>query len=505
MMPTDSSILVDLIDNEGNKTTGLIKVQMASEMWNISFYRQSGTMTRNGQEIKRYSVFSDCCIPICHCEKIIVEQLKVTVKGSRINISFLFQNNDDIVRFFDYLNVKVKFESLLYLPGTFILKNKKNYLDSVFCPLNYSFSQLPNHLAPLSLKDVQIGNFIFSSPIETTRNINYESFWEMFDEDGKVKDINEFLSNIYNAELDPSIRIEAWKMGFDHSLLSLTNAERAEKYNENLQNYKIIKNEWKQTTIRQWNCSPNTQQLINDLEQFISEQDLSRFGDSAEKVKKLMFEILLTNSVWDKDNASCEPILLKLFVPIFNECVVSENDDKITIVGLSNPMEYDEAGAIVMQIYDSFLKGIRYRDIFKIEKEPLIKTIFLNISTIIMNQFPPLLDLLNQKYVNDLQFIFQDLLELFLNAFPPENMMRIWFSIGSRNDVIEYLSSFVAVFIYSLSPAFCDQMIFQYEDFLEIYKENKSSLNPIRILNWTGKLQSLLHPPMIEPVNVQSE
>jgi hypothetical protein len=424
------------------------------------------------------------------------DRLIVTLSGSRSRCVLYFTRDHDITHFLTYIAGKVRLKNSDCNPCVYLLEP----LDSnvtIVTPFNAtSLPQSSPHSnkAPsrVSLQRIQHPGLVFKtdSKVEVMTAAQYRS---LFDEDGRIKDLETFPGIFYNLEVDLEVVGDLWKLLLHPDDAQRTAAERHDNDVENRERYAKVKRQWQATTPRQWRNYPEFRSLVDLLESDLCDkQELFSHFDNPACVQRIAFNILLTLSFWNWDSAAYVPGLITFLSPFLDSFVRSADCQTVTAHdGSSVPIE--DAEADIFWCFTGFYEHNQLSDLVKPPKQPLLKPLFIAIGYILDDNFQDLLQLLYQKHAFSLDFLRDDCSKWFTTCFQSSDVRRLWISILSFTSSFQFFQCFIVSLLFSLAPQFVEMNPLNSDEFVRRFHNLKKKVELNLLLLNAKKLMEILH------------
>ena len=305
----DPTVSVLFISSRVPSKHGFIKLQYNDGNTILSFFPPSLKSIRDPaqfpEDVYQFSDFS-------YIEVDKSDEMKLFFVAPLFKVEIKFDRIEDKDRILTYISNKVNMVHTDFNPYVFLLENSKlDNQNQFLIPILPDVLDNEDQKQVLKLSRIKNDDLEFDYSGEKDKEvkvIDEDMLKNYLDEDGKVKNVKEFLSMLYNKDIDPSIEEFVWKLLLYNDYLEISNEERIEKDNEKRKIYKTILNQWKTTTKRQWINDSNLRKLVEMLEKDIKENEklFCKFSN-VKCAQKMAFDIFLTFSFYRREigRASC--------------------------------------------------------------------------------------------------------------------------------------------------------------------------------------------------------
>ena len=305
---------------------------------------------------------------------------------------------------------------------------------------------------------------------------------------------------MFNSTVDPSIQSQIWKLFLyksDKQAYLLNSEQRKELEIDYRKIYSLIKSQWRSVTQRQWDNDTDLQNLVILLEKDInSNSNLFSSFSNPKSMMKLAFNILLTISIYNHDNASYIPKMIQLLVPFLSSFCIDveyngiDNEIATNIKGEKVPAEEIESD--IFWCFYNFYIDNQIFNLIRPSKTFDLKTLFVEAGKLLESYFQSLLQLLFQKHAYSLDFLRNDCVWWFSDIFNVEDLKRLWLSVLVSKNWLEFYERFICALLYSVIPQLGEINPLMREDFLLRFQDIKKNLDLNVILENTKALINLI-------------
>jgi hypothetical protein len=180
----------------------------------------------------------------------------------------------------------------------------------------------------------------------------------------------------------------------------------------------------------------------------------------------LMFDLMVTYSLYNFDGAAYNPALLKLLFP-FVDAFVAQNGENDT-----------NCASEVFRVFTFFFeaKESDFGDLKKASKQPFVRKVLHEVGILVKAKFPDLLQLLVQNHVFTLDFLREDISVWFLDVFATADVRRLWIALFLQPSITEAFVSFVIALLIAALRQMEDFDPLCSEEFVERFGEVKRRL-----------------------------
>lgn len=508
MLAQDTNINLCLINDIGDTRKGLLKMQHNNGNVSLSFYPELQTdPPKQKCQSKRIAQIPDNVYQLSDFTMIEMDSkdhLIVTLSGSRSRCILYFTRDHDINHFLTYISNKVRLKNSDCNPNVYLLEP----LDTAATPVTpYNATFLPQssphaNKAPsrVSLQRIQHKELLFQTD-EAVKQMTKEEYRDLFDSEGRIKNMETFPSIFYNKEVDLAVAGDLWKLLLNPGDATKTASERKQTDIKNRELYKQVKRQWQVTTPRQWINYPLFRNLVQSLEDDLDHnENLFKEFKRPDCVKRIAFNILLTLAAWNWDGAayaenSNDPIpgLLITFLSPFLDSFIKDADCKTVTTHEGEVVDIEEAEADIFWCFEQFYEYNQLCDLVRPSSQPLLKKLFIAIGFILEENFPDLLQLLYQKHALSLDFLRDDVSKWFTTCFQKEDVRRLWVSILSFTSSFQFFQCFIVSLLFSLAPQFVEMNPLNGEEFIRRFHNLKKGVNMNLLLLNAQKLMEILN------------
>lgn len=524
MSGQDAIIHLVYIDRSNHQTKGILKMQHNNGNVSLSFFPE----TQNQQNQRKNAQIPNLIFQLGDFTMIEINPDNpnvISLAGTRNKCTLNFDSENDSNKFFDYINQKLHLRHSCSNANVYILENLDPSTNppSKFMPTILPKPQQASNISPTQviLKNLVKSGFIFSDQKDPPQPQTFtaDDFKTYLDENGAVKDIEDLNKHLFNATVDLSIQGSIWKLYLfkkDKPAYLLDKAARDEIEAEYHNVYSLVKSQWRTITQRQWDNDTELQKLVLLIESDIKKNS-SLFSSftNPQSIMKFAFNILLTVSIYNNDEASYIPKMVQFLVPFLSSFILDAHyggEETATMV-TNEVIPIDKAEADVFWCFYNFYID---NEIFKLmpnSKLCNLKSLFVEAGKLISGQFQPLLQLLYQKYVTSLDFLTEDLIWWFSDIFNVEELKRLWLSILVDGPWNTFYQCFICSILYSITPQLGQMYPLQTEDFLIRFDEIKKHFDLNILLSNTKALYEIIKPkkpvetppPQQQPTKTVSE
>lgn len=499
MIAQDTNINLCLINEKNQPKKGLLKMQHNNGNVSLSFYPEmEQKQTAKGQP-KRIAQIPECVYQLSDFTMIEMDskdRLIVTLSGSRSHCVLYFTRDNDITHFLHYIANKVRLKNSDCNPHVYLLEPLDS-TQSIVTPFISTTLPTPNTLANkapsrVSLQRIQHPGLVFKTD-SAVKTMSAEEYNTLFDEEGKIKDLEAFPGIFYNVDVDLAVAGDLWKLLLNREEATQTRAERNAKEEENRLLYSKVKKQWQMTTPRQWQNHPELRNLVNLLEtDLVDNAQLFEHYEHPTCVQRIAFNVLLTLSCWNWDSAGYVQGLISFLSPFLDSFIKDADCEFVTAHdGSKVPIEIAEAD--IFWCFAQFYDKNQLCDLVRPSRQPLIKPLFIAIGYILEDNFPDLLHLLYQKHAFSLDFLRDDCSKWFTTCFKSNDVRRLWVSILSFTSSFQFFQCFIVSLLFSLAPSFVEMNPLNSDEFVRRFHTLKIKVELNLLLQNAIKLKEILH------------
>lgn len=498
MLAQDTNINLCFINEKEETKKGLLKMQHNNGNVSLSFYPEYlPDPTKPQKRIAQIPEYVNQLSDFTMIEMDSKDRLIVNLSGSRAHCVLYFTRDNDIKHFLDYISGKVKLKNSDCNPCVYLLEPLDSTQNTKVAPFNSTslpVSAPHANKAPsrVSLQKIKCEDLVFQIDSEVEK-MEASEYRELFDESGKIKNMDEFPIIFYNKDVDLEVAGDLWKLLLNTENAQKTYEERKKQDLLNKEEYIKVKNQWKATTIHQWWNHPDLRNLIDLLEEdLVANQNLFDHFQHPSCVQQIAFNILLTQSIYNWDNASYIKGLVTFLSPFIDsfikdaDCnfVTKHNDEKVPIIDVESE---------IFWCFNEFYEHNSLSNLIRPSSQPMIKPLFIAIGYILEENFADLLQLLNQKHVSSLDFLTPDVSKWFTTCFQNSDIRRLWISILSFTSSFQFFQCFIVSLLFSLAPNFVEMNPLNGDEFIKRFHSLKKNVSLNLLLTNTTKLIKILH------------
>lgn len=501
MIPQDTNINLCLISDSGATTKGLLKMQHNNGNVSLSFYPELVIDSQKGKnQSKRIAQIPDCVFQLSDFTMIEMDQndrLVVTLSGSRQRCVLYFTRDNDITHFLNYIGGKVRLKNSDCNPRVYLLEPLDStasvvtpFLSTALPSTSTRTTKAPSRV---SLHRIQHPDLVFSTNVQVSQ-MSAESYNSLFDSEKQIIDKSKFPGIFYNVDVDLAVAGDLWKLLLepDSAKAELSLAERQEKTNHNRVMYREIKRQWQETTPRQWKNHGELRDLVALLEKDLMENShLFQHFEHPGFVQKIAFNVLMTLSFWNWDNAAYVKGLITFLAPFLNSFIKDANLESVTLHDGSSLCTNDSE-ADIFWCFTIFYDHNSLCDLVRPSTKPLLKPLFIAIGYILEEHFPDLLDLLRQKHALSLDFLRDDVSKWFTTCFTGDDIRRLWVSVLSFSSSFQFFQCFIVSLLYSLAQSFVEMNPLNSDEFVRRFHVLKKSVDLNLLLLNAQKILEIL-------------
>ena len=481
----DPTVSVLFISSRVPSKHGFIKLQYNDGNTILSFFPPSLKSIRDPaqfpEDVYQFSDFS-------YIEVDKSDEMKLFFVAPLFKVEIKFDRIEDKDRILTYISNKVNMVHTDFNPYVFLLENSKlDNQNQFLIPILPDVLDNEDQKQVLKLSRIKNDDLEFDYSGEKDKEvkvIDEDMLKNYLDEDGKVKNVKEFLSMLYNKDIDPSIEEFVWKLLLYNDYLEISNEERIEKDNEKRKIYKTILNQWKTTPKRQWINDSNLRKLVEMLEKDIKENEklFCKFSN-VKCAQKMAFDIFLTFSFYRWDDGVYNHEFIYFLIPFMTLYIKEANYEKV-IKQNGEVVSFVDAEADIFSMFSSFFKNNKLGDLIYVTNEPFLKKLYQSVGLSLTTFSPEILLLLSQKHVKTLDFLNQDCKSWFGTCFNMQTpaIRRLWVSALSYSDTFSFFTNFLLSYLYSLSSKLIKINPLSHEEFVKRYNLVKTELDLTTLL-----------------------
>lgn len=363
----------------------------------------------------------------------------ILVRNSNI-YKFSFDNDKDIRVFFNYVTSKA---NVLYHPAN------KTYVFGCHgdnSPINiFQDTNLPN-LKDESISPSLESNYkgLIKKNSFTAEVLNEKDYDDLFDESGRPKDINSLREKIYNVDVDKKVARKMWFLLINEDLIKCTESERESYFLSKRETYVSVKKLWKLTTKRQWEYCSELRRNVTEIEKFIlnNSKNFEHFKRPS-LIQKLAFNIVLTATFYDADNADTIIKCTGFVYPLILSFVCDACEESVSLHD-GQTLSWDECESDIFWCFYTILEN----NIISVGPEYYTK-ILQSTGGLLEKYFKEILHyLLNRKSMKTINFIKDDLCSWFTNCFYGNDIVKLFVSIFSFPSSFQFYQCFIVSLLY---------------------------------------------------------
>ena len=498
MIPQDITLSISSPCDNGAIQPGQLKGLHNSGNVTLSFFREL-------PETKKYSQFPEWVHPLGEFTMIQNDpknSLHMTVSGSRTTIHLYFGNDVDFSIFQKYLGSKVRLRMSVCNPLVYILEPPDENITSIppysgtILPQPFGHSTRPKRI---SLQMLQKKGLVFKTESDVSK-LTSSDFKELFDEDGKVKDVVAFSKALYNKDIDRSLLGEIFQLLTLPDFTEKTRDQRDEFIKEKREIYKKVKLQWQLVTFNQWKNYPELREVVDLLESDLIENEavFSHF-EHPNNVQTVAFNVLLTLSIWNHDEALYSKDMFTYVLPFINSFIQDAPDENTISLHNNEQVDTETVEADIFWCFTYFFDNNKISEILSTSNMPKMNQLFSQTGIILEKYLPELLQLLYQKHAHSLDFILHDCCKWFTTCFQTYDIVRLWITTLSftfTTNILDFNKFFISSLLYSLAPLFIEMNPLNSEDFInrfDLIKKEGIDLNLVLVNS--EKLMEIIQQP----------
>lgn len=494
----DITISVALVLKDKEQKSGVVKIQQNNGNMILSFYPELESLTQNRALPKRIAQIAEYICQMCDFKTItrnVDDKLLLTLAGTRSRCGFRFQRDEDVMTFLNCVSKRARLRTSDCDPLVYIIEP----LDTVDGPLSpFRSTALPQKSTHAnrcpgkeSIQKVQQRGMLFSVT-EPVGAISADDYRALFDDDGKIRDMEAFPDVFYNKNIDFSVMGDVWKLLLTPENATKSAQERSDEDQQNRERYEGVKRQWKITTPRQWKNDPELQELVRKLEADLQKnKELFSHFSVPGYAQRIAFNVLMTLSRWNWDGAAYVEGLVVFLSPFLDSFVKDVDAETVT----RHDGSVVDVGVVESEIFWCFAKFYDHNhlcDLMRSNSQPLVKELFISIGYILQDNFPEMLQLLSQKHAFSLDFLSEDCSKWFTTCFKGDDVRRLWVSILTFSSSFQFLQCFIMSLLFSLTPALVEMNPLTTDDFVEKFAALKTTVDLNVVLVNTKKLIRVL-------------
>ena len=323
--------------------------------------------------------------------------------------------------------------------------NVHKYYQELIIHLDKSDSLPKDPLFPLGVAARAAHKRVFDE-IEksiSSQPTKYEKVTEIFDEEGNIKDKENFRKRVYYSGIDHEKMAEALPFIFGVYTLDQTKEEREKQKEEQVKEFNTL---WKQVENLQDDQIKNNKKLTGFFR--VISHDISRTDrqtDAFKEVDKpgltMLSKLLRTYCVFNPPISYLQG-MNDLFVPIILAYMPKWTEDGQPVTKDGQPIDYESLLPDIFWCFDSMLRNTNHISFLSSVTEHCQKQ--AEIVHKIMTEVSPLAAIwMRRNNLAELLWCYSDFVLLFKRSFP-ENIWSIWLKLNCSEDPKHWLSYFVA-------------------------------------------------------------
>lgn len=501
MIAQDTNINLCLIGEDNSTSKGLLKMQHNNGNVSLSFFPELVVDGMKGKpQAKRIAQIPDCVFQLSDFTMIEMDaddRLVVTLSGSRSHCVLYFTRDNDITHFLNYIGGKVRLKNSDCNPRVYLLEPLDSSASIVTPFLSTALPQSTNNKnkAPsrVSLHKIQKPDLIFPGDFhEPVKKMSAADYHANFDENGCIKDGVDFPSIFYNVDVDLAVAGELWKLLLEPEDAKLPRSEREKKTVENRAKYIEIKRQWQATTPRQWRNYGELRDLVALLEKdLVDNKNLFSHFKNPAYVQKIAFNVLLTLSYWNLDNAAYVKDLVHFLAPFLDSYICDADEEKVTLHD-GSVLTAEESEADIFWCFTTFYDHNSLCDLVRQSTKPLNKPLFIAIGYILDENFSELLQLLTQKHAVSLDFLRDDVSSWFTTCYSGDDLRRLWVSVLSFSSSFQFFQCYIVSLLYTLAGSFVEMNPLNSDEFVRRFHMLKKGVDLNLLLHNANQILKIL-------------
>lgn len=486
MLPQDISLNLCVIDENNSMRSGLLK--MLSNNGNIKglFYREKQEATKSSQTPDIVFYLSDF-ITIEFDPK---DKLILTLSGCSSRLQLYFQCDNDIYIFQQYISNKIRFRKSFCNPCVYQFEPLDSSVSTI-PPFSTTLLPQPDNQGQSSrvtIQDIEKVGLSFE-PDPSIETLSSETFQKLFDSDGKVNNIEEFVKELFNKDIDKTILSQLWPLILFPDFTKKTKEERNQFILEKREVYQKVKLQWQLLTFQQWQNYPLLRSLVELLESdLVANTSLFEHFAHPKNVQTIAFNILLTLFYWDNDGASYVKGMIKYLVPFINSFIFdAPADDKVTLQDKVTTVDSNEVESDIFWCFYQFYQNNKIGELIHPSNQPQLKPLFISVGGILEAAFPELLRLLNHHHAENLDFLLDDVSAWYTTSgfFTCDEILRLWVTLTSfsvTSSDFQFNQYFIISLLFAISPSFLKYNPMNNQQFLKMFEETKKKKLDLNML-----------------------
>ncbi|KAH0793153.1 SAP domain containing protein [Histomonas meleagridis] len=389
----DPNIIVKIIDN-GEERRMQLRVQHANDNITFSFFKEADKDKRRTPALLPEMYYSLSEFSSFELSPNNEDYISFLSSNPLNNCTFFFTEKKDISKFMQFLGQRVHVVCSNENPYVYILQ-----------PLEYGKTDFQPTILP-TIKD-----------FNPQKMISLERFENFFKEDNdKSLEISELF--------DPNIQ--------NQNVFDLFKKALSSGVPNNETTYSKIKKQWKLIIFPdQFDHYSNLETLIEKIEKDILERS-ERLGymkfANPKKFQKITFNILLTYSIFNWDGGFYFNGQIEFLYPLLKAYVLQHGED-------CNDEDCEES---VFNVFADFYDQAEIESIKLNLCQKFIKPMLVETGKIIDSKFHEILELLQQRNIQSLDFFIEDCRKWFIDILESaEDKLRLWISVLSVSERVK--------------------------------------------------------------------
>lgn len=486
MLPQDISLNLCVIDENNSNRTGLLK--MLSNNGNIK-----GLFFQEHQDTKKLSQTPDIVFYLSDFITIEFDpkdKLILTLSGCNSRLQLYFQCDNDNYIFQQYVSTKIRFRKSFCNPCVYQFEPMDPSISAIppFSTIILPQPDSQGKSLRVTMQDIEKVGLSFE-PDQSIETLSADAFQKFFDSEGKINNIDEFVKELFNKNIDKTLLNQLWPLILFPDFPKKTKNERNEFIIEKREIYQKVKLQWKLLTFQQWQNFPALRSLVELLESdLISNSSLFKHFEHAINVQTIAFNILLTMYYWDNDGATYVKGMIKYLVPFINSFIYdAPTAENVTLQDKVTTVSSDEVESDIFWCFYQFYQNNKIGELIHPSNQPQLKSVFISVGGIIEAAFPELLKLLYNLHAESLDFLLDDVSGWYTTSsfFTSDEVLRLWISLissslSSNNFQINHY--FIISLLFAFAPSFLKYNPMNNQQFLAMFDETKKQKLDLNML-----------------------
>jgi hypothetical protein len=457
MNPTDQTVDVTFPGGAGKPDVrGVLKLQNNNGNTILGFYRDvNQTAARVPPARRQTSQTPEFSYFLCQFSVLEIDpqnRLFITLSSPATSVSFSCNSQEDVKKLTDYLSQKVGIRHSTLNPAIFRLESL-DLGESPFVATLLPMTPRRQERATLAPFEKLMDNSGLTPVVVGKENVD------------RVE--------LFNAAIDGAALFEAYRRI----------VPRPSGFDENVQGtYADLKAQWSTVSRVQFRNNRELPKLMVAVEDEVKKAaPLFQKFKNPKEVQKIMFDLMVTYSLYNWDGAAYNPSLLGLLFPFVDAYVAQ--------CGSSD----ENCGSEVFRLFTFFFEGNEFGELKKAQKQPSIRKLLTEVGEKLDKRYPQLLQLLVQKHVFTLDFLRDDVSTWFLNVFSTDGIHRLWISLLSYQASQEIFVSFLIAFLMFGLKEIDDYAPLCFDEFITMFNGVKSRLPLESVLGTAHKIFTAIH------------